>query len=84
MDGYNVEIKETLTRIIRVEHANSKEEAERIVKAQYDNQDIILDYQDVKSVEFEAHKDLFLVRERESIEEEAMDDLLIYDALESR
>ncbi len=82
MDGYNVEIKETLTRIVRVENASSKEDAERIVKARYDNQEIILDAEDLKSVDIEAHKDKFLVRTRESIIEEAMDDLLIYDALE--
>lgn len=81
MDGYSVEIKETLTRIVRVENASSKEDAERIVKARYDNQEIILDAEDLKSVDIEAHKDKFLVRTRESIIEEVMDDLSIYDAL---
>ncbi len=82
MDGYNVEIKEVLSRIVRVENVSSKEDAERIVKQRYDNQETILDAADLKSVDIEAHKDMFLIRTRESIEEMAMDDLLIYDALE--
>lgn len=78
MDGYNVEIKEVLSRIVRLEKASSKEDAERIVKQRYDKQEIILDAADLKSVDIEAHKDMFLIRTRESIEEMAM----IYDALE--
>lgn len=42
MKNYKVEILETLTRIVEVK-ANSKEEAESIIKKKYDNQEIVLD-----------------------------------------
>lgn len=45
MPRYNVEITETLSRIIPIE-AENPEAAERIVEIQYSNSEIILDYSD--------------------------------------
>ena len=45
MPRYDVEITETLSRIIPIE-AESPEEAERMVEIQYSNSEIILDYSD--------------------------------------
>lgn len=45
MSRYDVEITETLTRIVSVD-AKSAEEAERIVEILYSNSEIVLDYSD--------------------------------------
>ena len=45
MPMYNVEITETLTKVVPVE-AESAKDAERIVELLYSNSEIILDYSD--------------------------------------
>ena len=50
MKEFSVEVIETLSRIVKVE-ANSVEEAVEMVSRQYDNQEIVLDYEDYKGYE---------------------------------
>lgn len=49
MQKFEVEIEEILQRIVTVE-ADSKEEAIRIVKEKYRNEEIVLDESDFKEV----------------------------------
>lgn len=51
MDTYNIEITEVLQRLIKIE-ANSREEAIKLAKEKYRNEEIILDYNDFKDVDF--------------------------------
>ena len=55
MKKYKVEITEILQRTIEIE-ANSEIEAETKVKQMYDEQEIILDYQDYIDVDFKCIK----------------------------
>jgi hypothetical protein len=47
---FNIEVKETLSRVIEVE-AYSEDEALEIVKNQYKNEDVVLDYYDYINTE---------------------------------
>lgn len=51
MNEYKVEIKEELSRVINVT-ANCHEEAVEKAKSMYQNEEIILNYSDIKSTEF--------------------------------
>lgn len=51
MKQFEIEIEEILQRIIKVE-ADSKEEAIRIAKEKYKNEEIILDENDLKEVNY--------------------------------
>lgn len=51
MNTYNIEIEETLQRVVSIE-AESKEEAIKIAKEQYRNEEIVLDYNDFQNVDF--------------------------------
>lgn len=51
MKQFEIEIEEILQRDIKVE-ADSKEEAIRIVKEKYRNEEIVLDESDFKEVSF--------------------------------
>ena len=53
MDEYQVEIKETLSRIVTVV-ANSDLDAIDIVETQYSDCSIVLDAEDFQDVEFEV------------------------------
>ena len=50
MDKYKIEITEYMQKIIEQE-ANSEEEALDIVKKEYDNGNICLDYNDLKGLD---------------------------------
>ncbi|KKN71233.1 hypothetical protein LCGC14_0422760 [marine sediment metagenome] len=52
MDEYEVEIEETLSRIVTVEAENS-DDAEDKVREDYGNGDIVLDSDDFQDVNFE-------------------------------
>ena len=54
MSKYQVEIVETLSRVIDVE-ANSYEEALDKVKAKYDKSDIVLDWEDLENVDYKKY-----------------------------
>ncbi len=54
MSKYQIEIVETLSRVIDIE-ANSYEEALDKVKAKYDNSDIILDWEDLENVDYKKY-----------------------------
>lgn len=54
MSKYQVEIVETLSRVIDVE-ANSYEEALYKAKEHYDNSDIILDWEDLENVDYKKY-----------------------------
>jgi len=58
MKSFNVEIKETLSKIITVNDVASQEEAEKIIKTQYNNQEIILSAEDMVSVDIYAQDEL--------------------------
>lgn len=51
-DTFQIEIRETLSRVIEV-GADSAEEARRIIKERYDNEEIILDSEDFMGTEIE-------------------------------
>ena len=51
MEQFEIEVEEILQRIIKVE-ADSKEEAIRIAKEKYKNEEIILDENDLKEVNY--------------------------------
>ena len=61
---YEIEIEEILQKIVKVE-ANSLEEAIDIVQNKYSNQEIILDYEDYKGVEFKEYKDNVLDKKKQ-------------------
>lgn len=48
---YNIEIEELLQRVVNIE-AENKEEALRLVKEKYNDEDIVLDYKDFVNVNF--------------------------------
>lgn len=50
MKEYKIEIKELLKRIVTIE-AESEEEALKMAKEKYRNEEIILDYTDFKDVD---------------------------------
>lgn len=51
MKEFNIEISETLQKVISIE-AESEKEALKIAKEKYRNEEIILDYTDFKDVDF--------------------------------
>lgn len=53
---YEIEIKETLQKIVKIE-ANSLDEAIDIVNEKYSNEEIILDENDFKDVEFSEYQE---------------------------
>ena len=53
MNSYKVEIEEVLQRRITID-AENKEEAIRLAKEKYRNEEIILDYKDFKDVNFKC------------------------------
>ena len=53
MSVYKVEITETLQRQIEVE-ARSKEEAEKMIREKYRNEEIVLNDEDLKDVDIHA------------------------------
>ena len=54
MKLYNVEVVETLSRVVE-QKANSYEEAEELVSDRYDNQDIVLDYNDLEGTNYKPY-----------------------------
>lgn len=54
MKKYNVEVVETLSRVVEVE-ATTYEEAENKVDEMYHNQDIVLDYNDLESQDLKPY-----------------------------
>lgn len=65
MKLYNVEVIETLSRVVEQE-AKSYEEAEEIVSTRYADEEIVLDWQDLDSTKYKPYpsqkiKDDFLV-----------------------
>ena len=54
MAKYNVEVVETLSRVVEQE-ANSYEEAEQIVESRYDSDDIELNWQDLEDTEYKPY-----------------------------
>jgi len=56
MEKFKIEVKETLSRIIEIE-ANSMEEAYSKVKIQYQEEEIVLDYDDLVETDFINLKD---------------------------
>lgn len=54
MKLYNVEVVETLSRVVE-QKANSYEEAEELVSDRYDNQDIVLDYNDLEDTNYKPY-----------------------------
>lgn len=55
MKTYNVTITETLQRTILVE-ADNEQHALNMVKDDYNNENIVLDYSDFKKVDFDAER----------------------------
>lgn len=55
MKEYKVEVTETLTHLVKVS-ANDEESAYEIAKQMYHDEDIILDYNDLSSVDFSVLK----------------------------
>lgn len=53
---YEIEIQETLQKVIKV-NANSLDEALDIAKQQYENEEITLDYNDLKDTNFKEYTD---------------------------
>jgi len=53
MSEYNVEIIETLSKVVTV-RASSPDMARRIVEDMYRDEDIVLDYADFDTVEFKT------------------------------
>lgn len=56
MKEYQVEVVETLVRIVTVE-ATSEEDAIKFVRYDYSNAELVLDSDDFFDVEFEIYKD---------------------------
>ena len=56
MKKFDIEIEETLQKVVSVD-ANSVDEAIDIVHEMYRNEEIILDENDFKDVEFREYKD---------------------------
>ena len=54
MAKYQVEVVETLSRVVEVE-ADNYEEAEDEVTKMYDNEEIVLDWQDLVSTEYKQY-----------------------------
>ena len=54
MKLYNVEVVETLSRVVE-QKANSYEEAEDIVSARYSNEEIVLDYNDLVDTSYKPY-----------------------------
>ncbi len=54
MKKYNVEIVETLSRVVEVE-AKNYEEAENKVDEMYHNQEIVLDWEDIEDRDFKPY-----------------------------
>lgn len=54
MAKYQVEVVETLSRVIEVE-ADSYEEAENKVARRYDNEEIVLDWHDLESTSYKEY-----------------------------
>ena len=54
MSKYNIEIIETSSRVITVE-ANSYEEAENIAEEKYNNSEVVLDYEDLESLNYKPY-----------------------------
>lgn len=54
MQKYNVEVVETLSRVVEVE-ANNYEEAEDLITEKYNNSDIVLDYNDLESTNYKPY-----------------------------
>ena len=54
MAKYNVEIIETLSRVVEQE-ANSYDDAEKIVQDMYDNCEYVLDYNDLENTDFKQY-----------------------------
>lgn len=61
---YQIEIDEISQKVVEIE-ANSLDEAIDIVQNKYSNQEIILDYQDYKGVEFREYKDEVLNKKKQ-------------------
>lgn len=53
---YQIEIEETLQRVINI-RANSVEDAIKIAEERYKNEEIILDYNDLKDTKFKNYND---------------------------
>ena len=53
---YQIEIEETLQRIINI-RANSVEDAIKIAEERYKNEEIVLDYNDLKDTNFKKYND---------------------------
>jgi len=51
---YNVEVRETLSRVVEQE-ADSYEDAKEIVASRYLDSEIVLDWEDLESVEYEEY-----------------------------
>lgn len=51
MNKYSIEIEEILQRTVKVE-AETKEDAIKTVKEMYENEELILDYNELKSINF--------------------------------
>ena len=54
MKKYNIEVVETLSRVVEVE-AKNYEEAENMVDEMYHNQDIVLDWNDLESQDLKPY-----------------------------
>lgn len=54
MKIYNVEVIENLSRVVS-QKANSYEEAEEIVSSKYDNEEIVLDWNDLNSTNYKPY-----------------------------
>ena len=53
MNKYNVRVREVLERVVEVEAVNERE-AEEHVQSLYDNEEIVLDWQDLVEQEIEV------------------------------
>ena len=65
MAKYNVEVVETLSKVVEIE-ADSYKEAEEKAEEMYDNADIVLDWEDKEDTEFKPYppqkiKDSFVI-----------------------
>lgn len=56
MKIYNIEIEEVLQKVVKVK-ADSLDEAIDKVQERYKNEQYVLDYNDLKGVEFREYKD---------------------------
>ena len=56
MNKYSIEIEEVLQRNVKVE-AETEEEAIKKVKEMYNNEEIILDYNDLESIKIKKSED---------------------------